>query len=340
MNKKSTVWSFDGNLIIFIIAAFFFTNCFIIYFAFDSFAYQENSFMEQENNPCLNDNPSAEYKLDYDEHKKIYKAKKVKPQKKKQKIVTPKKSKPVHKKTTKVVKKKDVEQNVDSYVKPGFKDQFNDNVMALDCLPTPALWEERLMPEIYMGNNLWRSVGSAEFADGDYIEVMGRVLDSNCVPVSNALVEIWQLDDNGYDVNYYGQEDKTDEDINEERKNLLTNMVNKNFIGSGSINTDNLGYYRFYTIMPGRANEGRMPHINFNVRHKNFGEFRTQMYFPIDQYDVNKDILITKDVTDSMLRKLLVATKTSSSKNVGAGIPVQVYRFDIVLIGSDPYKGY
>ena len=84
-------------------------------------------------------------------------------------------------------------------------------------------------------NDLTRLDGRA--AEGETIELTGRVLQGDGRPVDNLILEIWQADAKGrYDA--------------------------PEFLGWGRAATDAEGVYRFRTVMPG-APAGRAPHINF-----------------------------------------------------------------------------
>lgn len=224
--------------------------------------------------------------------------------------------------------------------KKNMHNNINDDVMMLNCLITPAVWDNIVQPEIYVGNNMWRMVGSADFAKGTYIEITGRVVDSNCVPLNNAVIEIWQMDHEGYDMNYYG----TDYLTENESDNLYKKNGDKNFVGSGTAITNNLGYYTFYTIIPGNRNSDRMPHINFTIHHKDFINLETQMFFPEEKYSIYNDNIINKLIGDKILyKKLLIAKKIASKINVGGsmpGITMDKYQFDITLEGNNKYKEY
>ncbi len=207
--------------------------------------------------------------------------------------------------------------------------------ISVDCRETPMVWDKKRQPNIYMGNNLWRYVGSADFANGTYIIIEGRILDKNCVPVPNAVVEIWQLDANGYDSNYY-------DDIPESNLTLsMESMKNadKNFVGSGTAITNNLGQYKIYTIVPGTDSQYRLPHINFAIRHQDFNEFITQMYFPEDSI-LEKDKFMMKYFKNIDVRKLLIAKKYTVDKKILPERDVVIYKFDIVLKNVNKYVKY
>ena len=110
--------------------------------------------------------------------------------------------------------------------------------------------------------------------------------------------------------------------------------MDKNFIMSGTARTDNLGRYGFKTIFPGFI-EGRAPHINIIISHKNFGEIQTEIYF--DKHPLNeKDPLYMSYSKED--RKMLTA-KVVNFDDID---PKQgkIATFNIVIDGIHSYKGY
>ena len=106
-----------------------------------------------------------------------------------------------------------------------------------------------------------------KLAQGDIHILKGRVLDINKEPISNALVEIWQANKWG---RYQDQRDQS---------NL---PWDKNFQGSGRVNTSENGNYSFRTIKPSGYNYNgikRTPHIHFKITNEAKNIFITQMYF-------------------------------------------------------------
>jgi len=200
-----------------------------------------------------------------------------------------------------------------------------DDVLVLNCPPTPIIWDAFPKPQIYMGNNLWRQAGSAEFAEGIFIKITGRAIDSNCVPVNSAVIEIWQCDSYGKDINVY------------ENELVYPNAdpigADPNFVGSGSVTTDNLGYYTFYTVVPGKGKDGLPPHINFYVHHQDFRDLETKMFF---SNEVNS---LTKDMSP-LQQRLLLPKKTADTIELSPGITASEYTFDLVLKGKSKYKRY
>jgi len=90
----------------------------------------------------------------------------------------------------------------------------------------------------------------------------GRILDARGEPVCNALVEIWQVDNNGAYLHSNSS--------NREKRD-------SNFQGFGRFLTGSTGEYMFRTIKP-VPYPGRTPHIHFAVKIKGQEKFTTQCY--------------------------------------------------------------
>ena len=96
---------------------------------------------------------------------------------------------------------------------------------------------------------------------GEITHLSGRILDGRGDPVRNALVEIWQVDNNGV---YLNSRD--------------THAVrDKNFQGFGRFLTGSTGEYYFRTIKP-VAYPGRTRHIHFAIKMKGREKWTTQCY--------------------------------------------------------------
>ena len=87
-------------------------------------------------------------------------------------------------------------------------------------------------------------------AVGEVTYLTGRILDAKGGPVRNALVEIWQVDNNGA---YIHTEDPHGE------------KHDKNFQGFGRFLTGSTGEYYFRTIKP-VLYTGRTRHIHFKIK--------------------------------------------------------------------------
>ena len=89
------------------------------------------------------------------------------------------------------------------------------------------------------------------------VQLQGRVLSRSCRPVANALLDMWQADENGeYD--------------------------NEGFRYRGHIFSDAQGNYRFRTVLPGFY-ETRTRHYHMKVLAPEQRLLTTQLYFPDEQ---------------------------------------------------------
>lgn len=133
------------------------------------------------------------------------------------------------------------------------------------ALPPPLEWPgpSRL--------DLSRIAPDRPVAQGEVIEVAGRILDEDMRPVSGALVEIWNCNSHGR----YAHVDDSNPAA----------ALDPDFLGFGRLMTDSQGRYRLRTIRPAaylaRADIGwwRPPHIHFSILGGG-PRLVTQMYFP------------------------------------------------------------
>jgi protocatechuate 3,4-dioxygenase beta subunit len=109
-------------------------------------------------------------------------------------------------------------------------------------------------------------------AAGVVTHLTGRVLNLRGEPVQNAVVEIWQCDNNGKYL-HTGDQNPVSADVN--------------FQGYGRLTTGLAGEYYFRTIRP-VPYPGRTPHIHFIVRQGGKRMLTTQLYiqgFPQNERD-------------------------------------------------------
>lgn len=147
---------------------------------------------------------------------------------------------------------------------------FNKNKLGISCKATSEL-KPSFIPEkkINKHANLYRKTGAAYVAKGNYTIIRGTVRDEECLPVSNALIELWQTDSSGkYDRDYK---------VNNEWE-IADKDYDPNFAYTGSARTNNLGQFMFLTIMP-KARKGSVPHLNINIEHYKFDGLKTQLFF-------------------------------------------------------------
>jgi protocatechuate 3,4-dioxygenase beta subunit len=153
--------------------------------------------------------------------------------------------------------------------------------------------------------------GHAQSAQGEVILVRGRILDADCQPVPDALVEIWQANTHG---RYHHERDTSPAPRDE------------HFQGWGEVVTNSRGEYGFKTILPGAYGAGdiqRTRHIHFRVARRGYHELITQMYFegePLNGQDVVLNELAPEEQARVIVKK----------ETVREGEPC-LCRFDVVL---------
>lgn len=157
---------------------------------------------------------------------------------------------------------------------------------------------------------------------GERIVVSGRVLDEDCRPVRNTLVEIWQANAAG---RYDHESDQHDAPLD------------PNFTGSGRAMTDDEGRYKFVTIRPGpypwgnHPNAWRPAHIHFSLFGHAFAtRLVTQMFFPGDPLLALDPIF--KCTADESARNRLISI---FDLDTTIAMHALGYRFDIVLRGRE-----
>jgi len=132
--------------------------------------------------------------------------------------------------------------------------------------PTPnrKYTNDSLIPnKFHTTNNLTRKTGSFYDARGELILIKGIITDSFGIPISGAIIEIWQTNSIGKYQSILAKD---------------SDFFDENFTGSGRAVSDNLGHYNFITIFPGSYLD-RAPHINLNIYHAQFGLIETEIYF-------------------------------------------------------------
>ena len=98
--------------------------------------------------------------------------------------------------------------------------------------------------------------------EGQPLIISGQVLNQNCDPVPEAIIDVWQTDSNG---NY--------------------NFVD--FTLRGKIKADEHGQYKLETIFPGKysaAGAMRPAHIHVKVSAPSLSSHTTQLYFEGDEH--------------------------------------------------------
>ena len=140
--------------------------------------------------------------------------------------------------------------------------------------------------------------GKSARAQGQVLQLTGRVLNLKGEPVPGARVEIWQANTHG---RYDHPSDRNPAPLD------------PNFEGFAVQFTDAEGRYRFKTIKPGAypatSDWMRPPHVHFEVLGKS-NRLVTQMYFPGEPLN-EKDLLLQglRANKEGAIAKLLAPTK-------------------------------
>ncbi|MCE2993109.1 MAG: hypothetical protein ACK5WS_06390 [Alphaproteobacteria bacterium] len=191
-----------------------------------------------------------------------------------------------------------------------------------ECELTPAIWHLSTPNEIATTNNLRRKTGSSEFAHGTWITITGKVTDSTCTPVSDAIVEIWQA-------NSFGGLDYSEPHSTKARKD-------HNFLGTGSTTTNNEGVYNFFTVFPGATGNNDKPKINIRIRHRDFLPLETSFYF---EQSVNNTTNTKKNKTLHDKKSDLLVAKHENCITTIQEDDIK-YNFNITLEGKNLYRKY
>ena len=193
---------------------------------------------------------------------------------------------------------------------------------AEQCGATPAQTSGPFYPlydQVDKDVDLTRLTGHGRPAEGTVIRVSGRVLDEQCQPVANALVDLWQADNFG---RY-----RHPADPNPAR-------MDPNFQGWGQAATDAEGRYGFRTIKPSSyplafladgapdLNAGyRAPHIHFRISKRGYTELLTQMYFEGEA--LNRTDIVLLKVPEAERPRVVIAPSAATDP--------PLYVFDLVL---------
>jgi protocatechuate 3,4-dioxygenase beta subunit len=147
-------------------------------------------------------------------------------------------------------------------------------------------------------------------AQGEIVEVMGRVLNLDGEPVRGARLVLWQANSFG---RYAHPSDPNPAPLDHD------------FIGFARLQSDCDGSYRIRTVKPGpypmEPGWCRPPHIHFEVCGQ-FDRLVTQMYFPEEPENASDRVLMSASRPE-----LLIAALDASTDGLGP----RTLKFDIVL---------
>jgi protocatechuate 3,4-dioxygenase beta subunit len=164
---------------------------------------------------------------------------------------------------------------------------------ALQRTPGQVLGPFFPLGELPQSADLTTLPGRSGRAEGQVLNVMGRVLNLSGEPVRNAKIEVWQANAHGR----YSHPSDTN-----------PAPLDPNFEGVALLTTDQDGRYRFKTIKPGAypagPNRFRPAHIHFQVTGRQ-DRLVTQMYFENDPYNDTDPPLNSAAAKDLLIVKLL-----------------------------------
>lgn len=112
-------------------------------------------------------------------------------------------------------------------------------------------------------NNLRRKPGSPFLAKGEPLNIEGTITDLMDIPIEGMRVKIWHTNHMGY-YNYFADQSNPNE-------------YDPDFLGSGMCVTNNIGYFSFLTIVPGRYGK-RAPHIHILCEHSGYESLETEIF--------------------------------------------------------------
>jgi protocatechuate 3,4-dioxygenase, beta subunit len=168
--------------------------------------------------------------------------------------------------------------------------------------------------ELPQSSDLTRVPGRSGRAEGQVLNVMGRVLNLSGEPVRNAKIEVWQA-------NTYGRYTHPSD----------TNPapLDPNFEGAAILTTDEEGRYRFKTVKPAAYPAGpnltRPAHIHFQVTGRQ-DRLVTQMYFENDPYNKTDPFLNSAVAKELLIAKLLAPSPEFEPDSKMAIFDIVVYK--------------
>ncbi|MGZ3803991.1 MAG: dioxygenase family protein [Pseudobdellovibrionaceae bacterium] len=172
------------------------------------------------------------------------------------------------------------------------------------CLgATPPQTEGPFYPVKDQADKDWDLVNvtsHTQSALGEIIIIQGQVVDNNCEPVAEALVEIWQACASG---KYNHPNDPN------------TAPLDPHFQYWGRAVTDSAGRYMFRTIKPGAypaaSDWWRPPHVHYKVHKRGYLELTTQLYFEGEAYNADDKILqrLSKSDQEKVVCPLKISDK-------------------------------
>lgn len=208
------------------------------------------------------------------------------------------------------------------------------------CTPTPQISGQPYpgAGKFIPSNNLLRPAGKIRFASGPALRISGQVVDSDCVPVAGAQVQLWQYNTKGR--------------FRVPSKAALA-TPEATFAGTGIAVTDRQGYFNFDTLYPGKSyyyhtlNRGEedehsvrrliAPRVNFRISHPDHKRFTGSFYFEEDGY--NKEDIRYRNFRSSTKESVTFAMTPARDGSKQPPSTAEA-RLRITLHSSDPWRSY
>lgn len=218
-------------------------------------------------------------------------------------------------------------------------DVVTDRYVKKPCKVTPSVGTSNYpgFKNVMSNNKLAIPPGKAVMARGEVVYFFARVFDRNCVPVSDAKIELWQANPEGR--HRYASKDA-----------LAT--PDPTFAGAGRTSSTNLGELTFVTLYPGpyeytiyKTNDKgekipelikRAPHFNMTISHPDFKTFSTNLFFFGDSRNAT-DHILKKMSDESKGRLMMRVTPRSAMGDWNEGVQATI---DIVLPGKSKFRGF
>lgn len=193
-------------------------------------------------------------------------------------------------------------------------------------------------------SNLVKNPGSLYLARGKLILLKGQILDQNCVPVSNAVVKIFQADSNGFYEDYFldkekenkEEEEEKEEDKGEKKGDKKKDKIvyDSNFQYSGISYTNSLGEFTFMSVKPGKLKDAAS-HINLKVIHPDFRDIETRIYFSDNEKENSEDKELN-ELKKEEKDKVIAKKSLKGYEYLDGGI----YNIKLILHGVNKHKTF
>ena len=148
---------------------------------------------------------------------------------------------------------------------------INSHTRPYKCLPSKEYIDNNEPNKFPYSNNLLSDNENLAFNVGKTVVLSGQLIDTNCIPIANAKVLLWQINSEGF---YEYQALR-----NIYNKNLFRKKRTTSFLNAGTTYTDNNGKFSFYTVVPGENKYQRVKFFNIRFKTVEGKEIQTKLFF-------------------------------------------------------------